>query len=1202
MPPNLKNNLNINHYDLNNQAKPFGVLPHQSLSNSVNSNSNKANVQQHHHHHSLHEYSTAATTSAINNNELNGHSNHHHHLSKSSCSEPNRHNSQMNKMNQSNNLNLPAMMHQNIMHNNQLNSSSTNNQMINKTTKNQIPHSSAQADQYLLAMNNQQQMLMKQFNHQLANRQSPANHSHNHQNNNSSSNSVITSNNSSSAVNHHMNFKNNFIRSQNNSACLIQNQNLMNKTFNNTYCSMVMGGIQINNYNVSNHNNLIISNQPSSNCTSTNSNVNQAQQMNSFIMNNMNNIQQQIHNNSLLNGGTNSNTSMNNSNSSRCSSVASVNNLQQINESSSCSYSNFNSNSPSFNNNSNNNSSQNNRLSNSNLSSSQHVPTNGQLNKFNNSYTNNNSSFAADNSNNNSNATILSVTPGYYPTPPSSVNRSETLMSQSQHSVQSCSQDDQIMQTQFNQNQFNNGLTSSNYNQKVASNNSVIYLNNQQQQHHNLQTNINDNSSNCLLMNITPVSDTMSEIGKLNDSQCSTNAVNMNLHSQQLDQGNTLQFNSNLNMSLDQQIPNDQVQVQSKKKKEKSKKKKKKLTNSGYTATTAANYYHSQYPNIYSDEFIQQQFNQQNNLISPEEEQLHSNDQQLNNNLSNHLNHSQQQQCLDYDNQTCLVNNQNLNGSNCLNEHEMNLMQQQHHHQNEEQLSNNLLEDKLACLEDDLKYLTESNECMQNFEKDHLSQEKTINYTSDNSNQNGSIDESMLRHPDQAANDQVSLNGSVNGVLMNRSITNESPIGDLNNNNHFEFEESNLDENYVNINLNNRIKNVESSINTNGKLKNSSEDKKLKKKKKKDKSKIKLADKNELINGMNGLKTTPIDTAKLTSSINDLNLPLKNSVDNLDNSILSKKIKIEKKDEYEFTDEFNANDTNDQLQQASSKKRKKMNCENVNKKNKSMNSLNEGLIRSFNSTKDEKSSKKLSNKILTSSSKNKNLNSCETSSNSSCSSNSFNLNSKKENQELLIDRNCLNNQQNGAIISSKSVNMNNQNVVQINNKKIITGKNVNNQLESKKNEVSILNKSDVNNLKQDKKSSSVGSNNSSGKLTCSKLNGTTGKSLSNATKRRSGEKKALTIKEGLGRTGDFVISKDAIEKNQSLLWRIEGKSLLQLFKPVEENGSLFYQNTSSVSNTCLDLYQFAFLNYLLLFRLVFGLESNFKREVCRCRC
>lgn len=69
----------------------------------------------------------------------------------------------------------------------------------------------------------------------------------------------------------------------------------------------------------------------------------------------------------------------------------------------------------------------------------------------------------------------------------------------------------------------------------------------------------------------------------------------------------------------------------------------------------------------------------------------------------------------------------------------------------------------------------------------------------------------------------------------------------------------------------------------------------------------------------------------------------------------------------------------------------------------------------------------------------------------------------------------------------------------------------------------------------------------------------------NTPRRRSQDKKALTVKEGLMRTGDFVVAIDESKADLPMIWRIEGKSLLQRFEPGEQDGVMVYTNTSSYS-------------------------------------
>lgn len=69
----------------------------------------------------------------------------------------------------------------------------------------------------------------------------------------------------------------------------------------------------------------------------------------------------------------------------------------------------------------------------------------------------------------------------------------------------------------------------------------------------------------------------------------------------------------------------------------------------------------------------------------------------------------------------------------------------------------------------------------------------------------------------------------------------------------------------------------------------------------------------------------------------------------------------------------------------------------------------------------------------------------------------------------------------------------------------------------------------------------------------------------NTPRRRSQDKKASAIREGLMRTGDYVIAIEEIAYDLPVIWRIEGKSLLQRFEPSEQDGITVYINTSSVS-------------------------------------
>ncbi|OTF83913.1 hypothetical protein BLA29_006755, partial [Euroglyphus maynei] len=69
----------------------------------------------------------------------------------------------------------------------------------------------------------------------------------------------------------------------------------------------------------------------------------------------------------------------------------------------------------------------------------------------------------------------------------------------------------------------------------------------------------------------------------------------------------------------------------------------------------------------------------------------------------------------------------------------------------------------------------------------------------------------------------------------------------------------------------------------------------------------------------------------------------------------------------------------------------------------------------------------------------------------------------------------------------------------------------------------------------------------------------------NSSRRRSQDKKISTIREGLMRTGDFVVAEEESHLDLPVIWRIEGKSLLQRFEPSEQNGITIYINTSSYS-------------------------------------
>lgn len=75
----------------------------------------------------------------------------------------------------------------------------------------------------------------------------------------------------------------------------------------------------------------------------------------------------------------------------------------------------------------------------------------------------------------------------------------------------------------------------------------------------------------------------------------------------------------------------------------------------------------------------------------------------------------------------------------------------------------------------------------------------------------------------------------------------------------------------------------------------------------------------------------------------------------------------------------------------------------------------------------------------------------------------------------------------------------------------------------------------------------------------------TGVTQSSSSRRRSQDKKVATVREGHMRTGDFVVAEEEATLTLPVIWRIEGKSLLQRFEPSEQNGVTVYTNTSSVS-------------------------------------
>lgn len=80
---------------------------------------------------------------------------------------------------------------------------------------------------------------------------------------------------------------------------------------------------------------------------------------------------------------------------------------------------------------------------------------------------------------------------------------------------------------------------------------------------------------------------------------------------------------------------------------------------------------------------------------------------------------------------------------------------------------------------------------------------------------------------------------------------------------------------------------------------------------------------------------------------------------------------------------------------------------------------------------------------------------------------------------------------------------------------------------------------------------------------------TTTASQNTSSRRRSQDKKVATIREGLMRTGDFVVAEEESHLELPVIWRIEGKSLLQRFEHSEQNGVTVYINTSSVSFSLL---------------------------------
>lgn len=87
--------------------------------------------------------------------------------------------------------------------------------------------------------------------------------------------------------------------------------------------------------------------------------------------------------------------------------------------------------------------------------------------------------------------------------------------------------------------------------------------------------------------------------------------------------------------------------------------------------------------------------------------------------------------------------------------------------------------------------------------------------------------------------------------------------------------------------------------------------------------------------------------------------------------------------------------------------------------------------------------------------------------------------------------------------------------------------------------------------------------------TCNTTTTTSGATQNTSSRRRSQDKKVATIREGLMRTGDFVVSEEESHLELPVIWRIEGKSLLQRFEHSKQNGITVYTNTSSV---CFQLY------------------------------
>lgn len=103
----------------------------------------------------------------------------------------------------------------------------------------------------------------------------------------------------------------------------------------------------------------------------------------------------------------------------------------------------------------------------------------------------------------------------------------------------------------------------------------------------------------------------------------------------------------------------------------------------------------------------------------------------------------------------------------------------------------------------------------------------------------------------------------------------------------------------------------------------------------------------------------------------------------------------------------------------------------------------------------------------------------------------------------------------------------------------------------------------------------------------------------NTPRRRSQDKKASTIREGLMRTGDFVVSIDESQYELPVIWRIEGKSLLQRFEPTEQEDITVYINTSSVGRVLVSPSDSILTSSFLI---VLSVESDCKAALCGRRC